>query len=40
VVMQKEFDMAYVAPLDVNTGTRTDNKMLQERYWTVFKPDA
>jgi hypothetical protein len=39
-VMQKVFDTPYVAPIDVNTGTRTDNKMLEERYWSVFKPDA
>jgi hypothetical protein len=40
VVMQKEYDIAYVAPLDVNTGARIDNKTLEMRYWTVFKPGA
>jgi len=24
----------------MNTGARTDNKSLEMRYWTVFKPDA
>jgi len=40
VVMQKAYDIPYVAPLDVKTGARTDNKILEMRYWTVFKPDA
>ena len=40
VVLQKVFDIPYVAPLDVNTGTRTENKELEERYWSVFKPNA
>jgi hypothetical protein len=39
-VLQKAFDIDYVAPLDVATGTQTDNKLLAERYWTVFTPDA
>jgi len=39
-VLQKVFDTPYVAPIDVQTGTRTDNKVLEERYWSVFKPDA
>ena len=38
VVMQKVRDIAYVPPLDVNTGTRTSNKVLEMRYWTVFNP--
>jgi hypothetical protein len=40
VVLQKVFDTPYVAPLDVNTGTQTKNKVLEERYWSVFKPNA
>jgi hypothetical protein len=39
-VLQKVFDIPFVAPIDVNTGTRTDNKVLEERYWSVFKPNA
>jgi hypothetical protein len=38
VVMQKTTDMPYVPPLDVNTGAQTDNKILEMRYPTVFKP--
>jgi hypothetical protein len=40
IVLQKVFDTPYVAPIDVPTGTRTDIKSLEERYWSVFKPDA
>jgi hypothetical protein len=39
-VLQKVFDTPYVAPIDVPTGTRTENKVLEERYWSVFKPNA
>jgi hypothetical protein len=39
-VLQKVFDIPYVAPIDVQTGTRTDNKVLEERYWSVFKPNV
>jgi hypothetical protein len=39
-VMQKVFDTPYVAPIDVHTGARTDNKALEQRYWSVFKPNA
>jgi hypothetical protein len=40
VVLKKVYDIAYVAPLDVATGTETDNEALRERYWTVFEPDV
>jgi hypothetical protein len=40
VVLQKVYDMEFVPPLDVPTGTTTDHKALQDRYWTVFKADA
>ena len=40
VAMQKVFDTPYVAPIDVQTGTSTDNPSLKRRYWTVFHPDA
>jgi hypothetical protein len=39
-VLQKVFDTPYVAPIDVQTGARTNNKLLEERYWSVFKPNA
>jgi hypothetical protein len=38
-VMQKLYDTPYVAPLDVPTGTRTHDKTLEDRYWSVFKAD-
>jgi hypothetical protein len=37
VVVQKIVEMDYVAPLDVNTGTTTENEVLKRRYWTVFE---
>ena len=40
VAMQKVFDTPYVPPLDVATGTTTTNKILEERYWSVFKENA
>jgi len=40
VVMQKTFDIAYVAPIDVPTGTRTNLSWLERRYWTVLRPNA
>jgi hypothetical protein len=39
VVMQKTFDIDFVPPIDVNTGTPTDLEALKKRYWTVFEPD-
>jgi hypothetical protein len=39
-VLQKQFDTPYVAPLDVPTGTATRNPVLQQRYWSVFTPNA
>jgi hypothetical protein len=38
VVMQKIHNIAFVPPLDVTTGTQTENVALRKRYWTVFKP--
>jgi hypothetical protein len=40
IVFQKVYDIPFVAPVDVQTGTRTDNKMLEGRYWTVFRANA
>jgi hypothetical protein len=39
VALQKVFDMPFVAPLDVPTGTTTEHAALRERYWSVLKPD-
>jgi hypothetical protein len=38
VMFQKFRDIEFVPPLDVQTGTRTTNEALIERYWTVFGP--
>jgi hypothetical protein len=40
VILQKVFDIAYVPPIDVPTGTRTEDNVMKQRYWTVFTPDA
>jgi hypothetical protein len=40
VVLQKRLTIPFVPPLDVDTGTQTDNEALRKRYWTVFDPDA
>jgi hypothetical protein len=40
IIMQKVFATPYVAPLDVATGTKTTNKTLENRYWSVFKENA
>ena len=36
VVMQKLYDLPFVPPIDVPTGTKTDIAELKERYWTIF----
>jgi hypothetical protein len=38
-ILQKQFDMPFVAPIDVPTGSTTDIPALRKRYWTVFEPD-
>lgn len=40
VVVRKSYDIDLVPPIDVPTGTETDNPSLAQRYWTVFKPNA
>jgi hypothetical protein len=40
VVLQKAYDIPFVAPIDVQTGTRTHNERMEKRYWTVFRPDV
>jgi hypothetical protein len=39
-VLRKEFNIDFVAPIDVNTGATTSNETLKKRYWTVFQPRA
>jgi SAM-dependent methyltransferase len=36
VALRKARDIAFVPPLDVNTGTKPPNRTFAERYWTVF----
>jgi hypothetical protein len=38
--LQKTFDTPYVPPIDVATGAGTTDRVLEERYWSVFKPNA
>jgi hypothetical protein len=40
VAMQKVFDIAFVPPIDIPTGTIVTDKNLKRRYWTVFNPNA
>ncbi|HEY9792383.1 MAG TPA: hypothetical protein V6D22_18420 [Candidatus Obscuribacterales bacterium] len=40
VVMQKQFDIEFVPPIDTNTGAPAPTPEIKERYWTVFEPDA
>ena len=40
IALQKVHDIAFVAPLDINTGSRINNAVVEERYWTVFRPGA
>jgi hypothetical protein len=39
VVLQKRFDIPFVPPIDVTTGTTTEHEVLRQRYWTVFAPE-
>ena len=39
IVVQKVFDIAFVPPLDVETGASTEIEALKKRYWTVFEED-
>jgi hypothetical protein len=40
VIVQKVFDIPFVPPLDVPTGSEVNNETLKRRYWTVFDRDA
>lgn len=35
-LLQKVYDIPFVAPLDVPTGMQAENESLRNRYWTVF----
>ena len=36
VALKKVLNSSYVAPLDVQTGTKVKNRLLKKRYWSVF----
>jgi hypothetical protein len=38
IAFQKTTDIAFIAPIDVDTGTQTSDAALNRRYWTVFQP--
>jgi hypothetical protein len=40
MVLQKLTNNPYVAPIDVNNGAKAPNRKLEQRYWTVFRPDT
>lgn len=40
IVLRKVYDIDFVPPIDIPTGTQTTNKRLARRYWTVFSPNA
>jgi hypothetical protein len=40
VVLRKVYDIEFVAPIDVPTGTESAGPEWTQRYWTVFTPDA
>lgn len=37
VVLQKLYDIPFVPPIDVKTGSKTEIEELRQRYWTVFE---
>ncbi|HYM31975.1 MAG TPA: hypothetical protein VEU47_11775 [Candidatus Cybelea sp.] len=39
-LLRKWFDIEFVPPIDVPTGTPCDDPALKRRYWTVFEPGA
>lgn len=40
VALQKCFNIPFVPPIDVPTGTETVLEAMKRRYWTVFRPSA
>ena len=40
VVLQKLFNSSFVAPLDVETGSKPVNKTFADRYWSIYTADA
>ena len=39
VALQKTLDIPFVAPIDIETGTRSNNTAFNRRYWTVLQPE-
>ena len=39
IALKKTLDIPFVAPIDVDTGTRTNDAALNRRYWTVLRPE-
>jgi len=40
IVLQKQHDIDFVPPIDVPNGTKTNDVLMKERYWTVFDPHS
>lgn len=40
VALKKVYDIPFVPPINVQTGTKTNIESLNDRYWTVFNPQA
>ncbi|MBI4767537.1 MAG: hypothetical protein HY787_23575 [Deltaproteobacteria bacterium] len=36
IVLQKKHDIDFVPPIDVANGTKTNDSVMKQRYWTVF----
>ena len=36
IVLQKQYDIDFVPPIDVANGTKTNDPAMKKRYWTVF----
>jgi hypothetical protein len=39
-IFVKSYDIAYVPPIDVRTGVKAPNEVLEARYWSTFDPNA
>jgi hypothetical protein len=40
IALQKQHDMPFIPPLDVDNQAATDSPILKERYWTIFDKKA
>lgn len=39
IAFQKTLEIEFVPPLDVDSGSATNDEALRRRYWTVFRPE-